>query len=234
MKRYRRSALMEPFRKFCRAVDLLILLHALRRRGRLPGFSGLRAMTYVEMGPGPMRLATLKRALFRQVCFFDISDFGIPDPRLRIVDIEKCADAQILVSHLPDPPQSGRVLLFADHCLEHISQEVLIRFIRSIVDNGFTASFRVPNILSPTGQQNYAGDSTHRTSFDPKFRREMESFGFSVFPWIRWYRPRLAARALFGGTTAMAHAEEIVLSAACRRPAPILGTFKDPRRSKLA
>lgn len=220
MTRYRRSTLMEPLRRFCRAADLLFLLRSLRRKGRLPGFSSLRRMSCIEMGPGPMRLAKLKRRLFRQVLFFDISDFGIPDPGLRIVDLEHCADVRSLLAHLPDFPLSGGVLILADHCLEHVSQDVLTRFVHSIVENGFAAVFRVPNILSPIGQRNFAGDPTHRTSFGPDFRRQLEAAGFTVAPWIRWYRPRLRLRTSFGGEAAMELSEEIVLSLA---PAPLRG-----------
>jgi hypothetical protein len=35
--------------------------------------------------------------------------------------------------------------------------------------------------------------------------------GFVIFPWLRWYRPRLLMRAILGGGAWMKYAEEIVL-----------------------
>jgi hypothetical protein len=216
MKAYRRSTAIEPFRKFCRALDLLILLNALRRRERLPGFSGLRRMTFLEMGPGPMRLAAFKRKLFRQVYFLDMADFGVPDPHLVLVNLESCGSVQAILECLPPEARSGPVLLFADHCLEHLSTKVVRGLFESIAEHGVAACFRVPNVHSPTGQRNYQADPTHRTPFDEEFRRDAERTGFAVFPWIRWYRPGIYGRTLRGSQPVMSLAEEIVLS---HRPA---------------
>jgi hypothetical protein len=189
----------------------LVLLLALRLSKRISSSVALSEMTFVEMGPGPMRLASLKRRLFRQVYFVDISDFGIPDPGLKIMDLENCQDSSVLVRDLPGAPQSNKVLLFADHCLEHLSKDVLEGLLNSIRINGFRACFRVPNILSPTGLGSFRRDSTHRTPFDPAYREDVKRIGFAVFPWIRWYRPVLAGKVLLRRESPMQHAEEIVL-----------------------
>lgn len=215
MKRYRRSTAVEPLRKFCRASDFLLLLRTLSARGRLPAFSQLKTMTLVEMGPGPMRLAAFKRRLFREVCFLDISDFDIPDPGLFLLDLETCGSVEAILGALPPSARTNPILLCADHCLEHISTGTLTSLFASIASQGLGACFRVPNILSPAGHRSYLRDNTHRTSFDPRFRRDRENSGFVIAPWIRWYRPRLLYQRWLGARPAMSLAEEIVLT---RRP----------------
>jgi hypothetical protein len=169
-------------------------------------------MTFVEMGPGPMRLASLKRKVFRRVYFLDISDFGVPDPDLKILDLEQCRDMAAIVGQFPELPASEHIFLFADHCLEHVSKEVLESCLGSISINKFTACFRVPNVLSSAGRGSFLRDPTHRSSFDIAFRVYLHGLGFSISPWVRWYKPLLALKMLMGREGRMNHAEEVVLS----------------------
>jgi hypothetical protein len=212
VKRYQRSGMIEPLRQLCRAMDLISLLIVFGLKKHLPPLHKLRRFVLLELGPGPMRLKPLKRRLFSQVYFFDIADFGVPDPALRIMDIEQCRDSGALLSTLPQLSPDDRIFVFGDHCLEHISIEMLTTFLASLLKNGFIACFRVPNVYSSKGLGSFQRDSTHRTSFDTDFRKRLEALGFSISPWIRWYRPLLASRVLLGRRQAMNHAEEIAIS----------------------
>jgi hypothetical protein len=212
MKSYARSAIIEPVRKVLRTLDFLLLLTVMRIEGRVPSFAVLRKTTLVELGPGPLRLAFIKRLVFRQVFFIDRSDFGVKDPGLRVVDLEHFDDARILSSDVCGLSQDTAVLFFADHCLEHLSEKALLKFLKSVVDNGSQACFRVPNVLSPAGLHNFANDATHRTSFERELRARVGSLGFVISPWIRWYRPQPIMRGIFNRRSSMTRAEEIAIS----------------------
>jgi hypothetical protein len=203
---YQRSPPVEPFRRFARMLDFLILLAVLRTRGNIP--STWRETFLIELGPGPMRLSALKRAIFKQVYFLDQSDFGIPDPGLRLCDLERWPDAGALVQEICAVPPGERVFLFADHFLEHLSQPQGFALLQSVKDGNFSACFRVPNILSSRGIRNYQHDSTHRTDFNESQRGALGRMGFNTFPWSRWYRG--CVRPIKTGTT-MHVAEEIVI-----------------------
>lgn len=205
---YRRSPQVEPFRRLARMLDFLILLAVLQMRGNIPGASTWRETFLIELGPGPMRLSALKRALFREVYFLDQSDFGIPDRGLRLCDLERWSDAGALARDLCAVPPGQRVLLFADHFLEHLSQPQGLALLQSVKDGNFSACFRVPNILSSRGISNYERDSTHRTDFNQSQRGALGRMGFDTFPWLRWYRGSLGP---IKTGTAMHVAEEIVI-----------------------
>jgi hypothetical protein len=210
-KRYARSGAVEQLRQLCRMADFLLLLAALRVRGYFSAVASLRRSVLIELGPGPTRLASLKRRIFAQVIFLDQSDFGIFDPGLRIANFEEMDDAgQVLGTWCGLDPKTP-VLFFADHCLEHVSQEKLLPFLHSLAHSGYAACFRVPNTLSARGLHSFRRDETHRTAFEPELRDRLESIGFAIFPWMRWYRPRLMMQALLGRGAWMKHAEEIAL-----------------------
>jgi hypothetical protein len=211
MRSYARSAAIEPLRKFFRIVDLVLLLTALRMEKRLPSFAELRKTTFVELGPGPMRLAFVKRLIFGQVFFVDRSDFGVCDPGLRVVDLELFDNAGSIVRDVCGLSSDAAVLLFADHCLEHVSEDVLSGFLKSVVHDRLLSCFRVPNILSPCGSRNFMRDATHRTSFSSGLRERVDGMGFEIFPWIRWYRPLPILKALFRRQSWMNQAEEIAI-----------------------
>jgi hypothetical protein len=204
-KRYARSGPVEFFRQFVRIVDFLVLLVVQSRQGRLPSVSALRGTSFVELGPGPTRFAFLKRSVFRDVYFVDQSSFDIPDPGLRICDLENCESVTAIVSDVCSIPIPDRVLIFADHCLEHLSEEHVMRLLKSIAATDVSACFRVPNIMSPQGKRNFANDGTHRTPFNNELRRQIQGIGINIVPWIRWYRLRA------GGKDKMRVAEEVVL-----------------------
>lgn len=213
---YKRSASVEPFRLFCRIADFILLLTVLRLKKRLPAFSELRRAALVELGPGPTRLASVKKLLFRKVFFVDRFDFGIPDPDLRIADLEEFEDAGRIITDVCGLSSNQRVVLFADHCLEHLPENMLLIFLKSVIDSGFQACFRVPNVLSSKGYRCFLSDSTHRTSFDLRQRELVKQMGFTISPWLRWYRPRLFFNVLIGRESLMKHSEEIAICT-CRR-----------------
>jgi hypothetical protein len=212
-RRYRRSGITEILRRLCRAADFFVLLTVLRVRKRLPPFRELRKMSFVELGPGPTRMAVLKRFFFRRVFFIDQCDFGIPDQELRIVDLEQCRDAKKIIDVCGISPNGHGFFLFADHCIEHLTPETVTGLLGSLAGHKFTGCFRVPNIESSAGQRNFAADPTHRSSFDEELRRCLRDFGFMVSPWIRWYRSSMLVKLLFSHVPPMNLAEEIVVSA---------------------
>jgi hypothetical protein len=216
--RYSRGLLIDPLRRLLRVFDFLFLLRALRHNGCLPRRSRLDNTTFIELGPGPTRLAFLKRRIFGQVLFVDQSDFGIPDPGLRIADLEQVKNAPQLIANACGLAPAKQVMLFADHCLEHISAENLLPLLQSIIEAGYLACFRVPNIASPAGLRSFHNDVTHQTSFDSCLRRQLAVVGFSITPWMRWYRPQLIFRTLLLRKPLMEYAEEIAI---CSRLASI-------------
>jgi hypothetical protein len=232
MNRYARNALLEPMRHFCRAVDFLLLLASLGLRQRIPPISMLREIALVELGPGPMRLARVKRLIFREVFFIDQSDFGVADPGLRIADLEQFEDARQIVTDVCGVEPGKPVLFFADHCLEHVPAQRLLSFFPSLIRSGYLACFRVPNVLSPRGRLSFANDPTHQTAFQPDFRERILASGYQVFPWMRWYRLPSILRWKLTGKPLMHHAEEIavcVIPANCSvAPAPVMRQVQCP------
>jgi len=186
---YARSGPTEAFRQVCRAADFVLLLLCLRRYGCLSSLQTIRSHHLVELGPGPTRLSKLKTALLRDIRFVDQSDFGRFDRRLQILDLSTCEDAEKLLYETCNVPRHEPVLLFADHCLEHIRPEVLLKFLDSLGRMPVTVCLRVPNIFSPQGERNYRRDSTHKTPFDSEFRQCLQRLGFHIVPFVRWYRP---------------------------------------------
>jgi hypothetical protein len=216
-KRYARSGMAERVRQLCRRIDFFLLLTSLRLRGHLPGVKVLRRTTLIELGPGPTRLAVLKRRIFAQVIFLDQSDFGIPDPGLRLANFERMEDVGQMLAGWCGLDSAAPALFTADHCLEHVSEEKLLPFLSSLARSGHAACFRVPNTLSARGLRSFQNDATHCTAFEPELRSRLESMGFVIFPWMRWYRPLLLMNAMLGRGAWMTHAEEIVLCAPALR-----------------
>ncbi len=211
---YARSGLVELIRQRLRVADFLRLLRWLRLAGH-PSFDALRRrLTFIELGPGPTRLAHLKRRLFRAVYFVDQFDFGIPDDNLRIFNLERAEDASVIAHGLCDREAGDPVFLFADHCLEHLPESAVLRLLQSIRELGAAACFRVPNIASRTGKRNYGNDPTHQTDFNEALRVRLREMGFAVEPWVRWYRivPRL--QVALAGKSPMSVAEEIAICCA--------------------
>jgi hypothetical protein len=209
--KYARSGLTESLRKLFRAADFLLLLLKLRLDGRIPSHAARRNLSFIELGPGPTRLASLKRRLFRKVFFVDELDFGIPDPGLRIYDLEKVDTAAKIAMDICAIGPGEPVFLFADHCLEHLPEEAVIRLLNSVKSSEAAACFRVPNLASRNGKRNYLGDPTHQTPFDESMRKRIRDIGFDVISWTRWYRPTPLFRILCGRSTPMNEAEEIAI-----------------------
>jgi hypothetical protein len=195
-------------------MDFTFLLASLALGKKFLRISDLRKTILIEFGPGPTRCAFIKRLLFRRVFFLDRSDYGIPDSGLKIVDLEAGMDAGAITTELGASGTCTRVMFFADHCLEHIPEDVLLRFFDSLRRSEHIGCFRMPNICSPTGHQNFMADPTHRTSFDRDLRRRLKDFGFTVSYWMRWYRLNLIGRMLTARGFIGDYAEEIVVSIA--------------------
>jgi len=204
---YSRSGFAEPVRKCARSVDLLMLWSWLLLRLSLPR---LKKLTLIELGPGPTRLAKLKRLIFGCVYFVDQWDFNIPDPGFRLCNVEDIPDAKAIVKRIcgaSDLP----TFFFADHFLEHLSEASVEELLQSIRSQNHAACFRVPNILSPQGNENYRRDPTHQTNWSPEFRERIQALGFSIRPWIRIYRINLLSKFVFMRRPAMSVAEEIAI-----------------------
>ncbi len=208
---YTRPGFTEAFRQALRATDFLLLLFALYRLGIFPSLRAMRRHVLVELGPGPTRLAGLKSALLKDLCFVDQSDFGKPDKRLRFFDLNSCGDISNLIYQVIGLSGRDPILLFADHCIEHVTREVVSDLFLSLSRTNVTVCFRVPNIVSPRGQRNYGSDSTHRTPFDTDFREMLRKLGFHVIPFVRWYRPRMMVSFLLQPERRMGIADEIVI-----------------------
>ncbi len=208
MKRYMREGFSEKLRQLGRMIDFVTLLIVQSRRRRIPRLTTLRKAAFIELGPGPTRLAFLKRRLFAQVYFLDQDDFGKSDRGLTICDLEDCDSAQRILSRLRHVEEAAPVFFFADHCVEHLSTDVVLNLLDSIGSAGYSACFRVPNILSDAGLRNFERDVTHRSAFDENLRNKIRAMGFEIVPWIRWYR----FQSSFGSTqTKMNKAEEIAI-----------------------
>ena len=209
--RYARSGFTEALRQLLRATDFLFLLLFLNSRRGFPSLRAMHQHFFVELGPGPTRLAWLKAVLLRDVRFIDQSDFGQPDERLRLFDLSSCGDIDKLVHEVGSTPRGQPTFLFADHCLEHLRPDIVANLFRSLAETYVAACFRVPNVLSPRGQRNYDRDLTHRTSFDTDFREILQKLGFHVIPFVRWYRPMMMISFLLQPTRRMGIADEIMI-----------------------
>jgi hypothetical protein len=206
-RRYARSGVFEVSRQLARAIDFITFLLLQSSRGLIPPFAHLRKAVFVELGPGPTKFAFLKRKVFAEVHFLDQDEFGKPDPNLRICNLETCDSVEGILSLLgieADKP----VFFFADHCLEHLSDEVVLGLLRSIKRMRYSACFRVPNVMSTVGLKNFKGDPTHRTAFSEDLREKISGWGFRLIPWIRWYRLQVPA---LSKEAKMVRAEEIAL-----------------------
>jgi hypothetical protein len=208
---YRRSRAVEPFRKIGRSLDLALLLITLRAKNKLPGLSQLHNMTLIELGPGPTRLASFKRMLFREVYFIDKSAYEVPDKGLKLCDLAECDNVRTIVKDVCALPEKSDVFILADHFLEHQTQQVVEALLDSMRSCRVVACFRVPNIMSELGRANFENDATHRTAFADELRKSVSRMGFSISPWSRFYRPKLIFSMISRSKSTMSIAEEIVL-----------------------
>jgi hypothetical protein len=153
-----------------------------------------------------------------QVRYVDASPYGSDVSDVTLMDLDG-SDPLISLSALtPLLRESGkRVVVFADHCLEHLSKDTIDHLFTLINDEGAICLFRVPNILSTAGQRNYLRDATHRTSFDSDYRNELVKRGFLVRPYRRWYRFGLPL-LMTPDRTAMEVADEIVIARPASNP----------------
>jgi hypothetical protein len=185
-----------------------------------------RRYVLVELGPGPTRLAALKRALFKDVVFVDFRDYGMPDRSLRLADLERFATESV-DSIIGRTTAGGDFFFLADHCLEHLSEKAATRFLEQVAQHPrWMCCVRVPNVLSRGGQQNYSADVTHRTSFGSELRARLTTLGFALAPWFRFYRLPPMLEALSQRSAALG-SEEVALikpTTESAAPGPDLGS----------
>lgn len=163
-------------------IDLVIIFRKLSKgRG---GLRRLKTLTLIELGPGPTKLSTLKRMLFKEVLFIDQFSY---DGKDKVI----IADLSI---HIPLPYEvketlkDDNVLYFADHCVEHLPIEVIYALLKSYVG---LYLFRVPNIRSKQGLKDFHNDSTHRTEFNDEQIEELrKARGVKITFWNRFYSNR--------------------------------------------
>jgi hypothetical protein len=211
---YRRGGPTELLRLAARALDFVLLVRRASRSGALPAWSTLRRSVLLELGPGPTKLRLLKRLMFGRVHFVDADPFGPEREDLTLMDLEQLRSvsslSEVLGRGFPAP-----TLLFADHCLEHLSRETVDHLLGLAERQGAACLLRVPNVLSAVGRSNYEGDPTHRTPFVEEHRRALLALGLDVTPHTRWYRLGLGGR---GATAGMDSAEELVITGRPARP----------------
>jgi len=180
---YKRKGFSESFRITFRAIDFLFLIAKITQSNQ--SSMKLRDLVLVELGPGPTRLHFLKRLLFRKVVFIDAIDYGIKDSSLIIHDMSRGIPLPREISEYIDFGENYNTIYMADHCLEHLPLDVVLRFFRNY--KGFFI-FRVPNIRSLPGLEDFSRDSTHLTAFDDQQLEKIRSIAdINVIFWTRFY-----------------------------------------------
>jgi hypothetical protein len=161
----------------------------------------------LELGPGPTKLRLLKRLMFGRVHYVDSDPWGPEREDLTLMDLEELRSVSSL-SEVLGRGGPAPTLLFADHCLEHLSRETVDHLLGLAECLGAACLVRVPNVLSAVGRSNYEGDPTHRTPFEEEHRRALLELGLDVTPHSRWYRLGVGGR---GAAARMDSAEELVI-----------------------
>jgi hypothetical protein len=184
---YKRKGLNESLRVVLRAIDLLFLITRITQFNQSP--VRLKELVLVELGPGPTRLSFLKRLLFKEVVFIDIMNYGISDPSLLIHDLSKDIPLPEEIFKSIKPDDSFNTIYMADHCLEHLPFKVILDFFGNYKGSFI---FRVPNVRSISGLQDFRRDSTHLTAFDDQQLELIRSVsGINIMFWTRFYAAKL-------------------------------------------
>jgi len=180
---YKRKGLSESFRIAFRALDLLSLIIKIAQSNE--SSIRLNDLVLVELGPGPTRLHFLKKLLFRKVIFIDIMDYGIKDTSLIIHDISKGIPLPKELSGYIGSTPNCKTIYMADHCLEHLPFDIILKFFKNYKGSFI---FRVPNIRSLPGLEDFGRDPTHLTAFDDQQLDEIKSVSdVNVIFWTRFY-----------------------------------------------
>lgn len=200
---YKRKGLIESFRIVLRAIDLLFLITRITHSKQ--SYVRLKESVLVELGPGPTRLSFLKKFLFRKVIYIDIMDYGIDSSSVIIRDISNGIPLPNEVFESINFTSTSNTIYMADHCLEHLPFSVILDFFRNY-SGSFV--FRVPNVRSYPGLEDFRRDQTHVTAFDDQQLEKIESTSrINVMFWTRFYstgldilfhskKPELYAREL--------------------------------------
>lgn len=208
--RYRRGGFAELLRLVARALDFVFLVRAASRSGALPPINTLREAILLELGPGPTKLRFLKQLMFSRVYYIDAQTYGDTGDGLRAMDLEELRSVSSL-SSIVESVESVPLVLFADHCLEHLSRGTVDHVLTLVEEARAGCLIRVPNIYSERGRLNFERDSSHRTPFDRSHRRSLIESGLTVTPHSRWYR--CAFGGFYRGSEADTElAEEVVIS----------------------
>lgn len=180
---YRRTGIGEQFRIVFRVIDLVLLLIKVTRSGQ--SFLKLKELILVELGPGPTRLSFFKSLLFRKVIYIDMMDYSIDSSSLVICDLSKGIPLPVELLKFPDGDENIKTLYMGDHCLEHLPFDIVLDFFRNY-EGSFI--FRVPNVRSFSGLEDFRRDATHLTAFDNQQLDKIKSVGkISLMFWTRFY-----------------------------------------------
>jgi hypothetical protein len=147
--------------------------------------------------------------MFGRVHFVDWDPYGPERRDLTIMDLEALRSVSSL-SDVLGGEGAAPTVLFADHCLEHLSRDTIDHLLVMAGAMGAACLIRVPNVLSPEGRLHFEDDPTHRTPFDEGHRRALVALGLSVTPHARWYRRGLRGPA--PRAAPMDVAEEVVIA----------------------
>jgi hypothetical protein len=179
----------EYIRKVLRSIDFWLLF---RRIKDLPQFHSrnLKQFRLIEFGPGPTKLRSLKRRIFFDVSYVDAAAYGKMSNDLTIADLNQPGTASSLILQFSALDTQIPLIVFADHCLEHLDRSIVDSLLFTIMETNSVGVFRVPDVESKEGMHNYRSDSTHRTPFDPEHRNYLVSKGVAFHSWFRWYRKK--------------------------------------------
>jgi hypothetical protein len=173
-KKYKKDK-AEKIRIFLRVVDLMLLYWRF-------GINSLGKIVLVEFGPGPTKLNRIKKLYFKRICYIDTDDFGEKQGEVIVYNLEQYKIEDVLALAAPN-----QLIVMGDHCIEHISYDVVRRMLFDFNLHGIKFLFRVPNVESQIGLRNFNNDSTHRTAFNKDQRLELGPAAHFI-PYSRFYR----------------------------------------------
>ena len=180
---YKRKGLSNSLRILLRTIDFLFLIMRITQSNQ--SSLKLRKLVLVELGPGPTRLSFLKNFLFKKVIYVDITDYGVNSPSLVIRDISRGIPLPEELLKFVSSYESLDIIYTADHCLEHLPFDTILKFLKDY--EGYFI-FRVPNVRSLPGLEDFRRDPTHLTAFDDQQLEKIRSIAdINVIFWTRFY-----------------------------------------------
>lgn len=187
MREYKKRSFAEWLRQKCRTIDFSILINSLNIDSNTKSFSTIQSILF-EFGPGNTPLHDVKYKYFSDIRYIDAvyyPESGISNASFFKFDLDsdKFDELKYYINN-----NQGTKTVFADHCFEHISQNRFMELIDVLLDEQCNIFFRVPNIYSAEGLANFNSDNTHQNDFNHEIRQKLIAKGFSIIPWLRFYR----------------------------------------------